>query len=411
MMISNALQERIESIDILASVSSDHSPVFMKINENIETNKNKNYWKFNTSLLKNAKFASEMSQSIESWKAEFANLRPQELWEMIKYKIRNFCIKFSKVLAKERREKTEKLENIIKTFETNSDPFITSEQYLAAKLEFESILNERTTGQILRSKIRVYESNEKSSKYFLSLEKKNAVQNTIKLLKDNAEITVTDPIKVSNEIKTFYSRLFKRYSNRTQAECKEFLDNIDLPKVTNDQNEMLKKQLTLEELELAIKSSDNGRSPGNDGLPREFYVFFWRNISKPLHKSLLDARERGSLSASQRQAVIKLLEKKGKDKRFIRNWPPISLINFDAKLLSKTLADRLKQTLPSLINPDQTAYVKNRFLGESVRVISDILDVTKSLNIDGYMLTMDIEKAFDSMNFCFLFEVLKKLNF
>ena len=52
---------------------------------------------------------------------------------------------------------------------------------------------------------------------------------------------------------------------------------------------------------------------------------------------------------------------------------------------------------------------KNRFLAESVRVISNILDVTKSLNIDGYMLTIDIEKAFDSMDFCFLLEALKKL--
>ena len=81
------------------------------------------------------------------------------------------------------------------------------------------------------------------------------------------------------------------------------MQNIDLPKVSIDQNDTLKKQLTLEELESAIKNSDNGRSPGNDGLPREFYIFFWRNISEPLYKSLLDARDRGSLSASQRQAV------------------------------------------------------------------------------------------------------------
>ena len=79
------------------------------------------------------------------------------------------------------------------------------------------------------------------------------------------------------------------------------------------------------------------------------------------------------LSPSQRQAVIKLLEK-GKDKRFITNLRPISLINYDTKILHKTLADRLREVLPSLISCDQTANVKDRFLGESVRLISDILE-------------------------------------
>ena len=87
------------------------------------------------------------------------------------------------------------------------------------------------------------------------------------------------------------------------------------------------------------------------------------------------------------------------------------MINFDAKLLSKVLAERLKSVLPSLIMPDQTAYVANRFLGESVRLISDVLETTKKLNIGGFMLTIDIEKAFDSVDHAFLFAILDKLGF
>ena len=117
------------------------------------------------------------------------------------------------------------------------------------------------------------------------------------------------------------------------------------------------------------------------------------------------------MSTSQRQAIIKLLEKPGKDSRFIKNRRPISLINYDAKLLSKTLAERLKQVLPKIISHDQTAYVKNRFLGESVRLISDLLETTKKMDIDGFMLTIDIEKAFDSVNHNFLFSTLKVLGF
>ena len=67
--------------------------------------------------------------------------------------------------------------------------------------------------------------------------------------------------------------------------------------------------------------------------------------------------------------------------------------------------------MPSLISCDQTAYVKDRFLGESVRLISDILETTKTFNIEGFMLTIDIEKAFDSVEHNFLIATLKKLGF
>ena len=105
---------------------------------------------------------------------------------------------------------------------------------------------------------------------------------------------------------------------------------------------------------------------------------FWKNISKELLESFNEGKNKGILSNSQRQAVIKLLEKKGKDKRLIANWRPISLINFDSKILTKCLAKRLKEVLPSIIDCDQTAYVKNRFIGESIRQISDILDSKKN---------------------------------
>ena len=155
----------------------------------------------------------------------------------------------------------------------------------------------------------------------------------------------------------------------------------------------------------------NDKSPGNDGLTKEFYVSFWDYINQSLYDSIMTAKVKGELSTSQKQAIIKLLEKKDRDKRLIKNWRPISLLNIDVKLLNKSLASKLKVVLPSIIKSDQTAYVKGRFIGESARLISDILETTEKLNIGGYMVTMDIEKAFDSMDHVFLIAVLEKLGF
>ena len=100
-------------------------------------------------------------------------------------------------------------------------------------------------------------------------------------------------------------------------------------------------------------------------------------------------RERkGELSISQKQAVIKLLEKKGRDKRLIKNWRQISLLNVDVKLLTKSLATKMKKVLQNVISLDQTAYVVNGFIGESARLISDILDITKKNWLSVCSITM-----------------------
>ena len=100
------------------------------------------------------------------------------------------------------------------------------------------------------------------------------------------------------------------------------------------------------------------KSPGNDGLTKEFYEYFWNVIKDPLMNSIKEARKNKKLSISQRQAVIKLIGKKDRDKRYIKNWRPISFLNVDYRIMSKALATRLKETIPNLISCQKTAHVK-----------------------------------------------------
>lgn len=67
-------------------------------------------------------------------------------------------------------------------------------------------------------------------------------------------------------------------------------------------------------------------------------------------------------------------------------------------MISKTLAIKLKKALPTLISFNQTAYVKKRFISDRVRLISEI-ELSNALNIDGFLVTVDIEKAVDSVNY------------
>ena len=125
----------------------------------------------------------------------------------------------------------------------------------------------------------------------------------------------------------------------------------------------------------------NNKSPGNDGLTKEFYKTFLEEIKIPLCNSITKSYQTGELSISKKQALTKLIEKKDKDKKLIKNWRPISLLNVDIKLISKVLAERLKKVLPSLISKSQTAYVKRKFICEGGRIISDILEISDNLKI------------------------------
>ena len=153
------------------------------------------------------------------------------------------------------------------------------------------------------------------------------------------------------------------------------------------------------------------KSPGNDGITKEFYEAFWDDLKTPLRLSVNIAFKLGELSTSQKQAVITLIEKKDKDKRLIKNWRPISILIVDTKLVSKVLAERLKSALPFLMSSNQKAYLNGRFISEGECFISDISEVSDLLKLKRLLLAADIEKAFDSENHNSLLKVLESYGF
>ena len=88
---------------------------------------------------------------------------------------------------------------------------------------------------------------------------------------------------------------------------------------------------------------------------------------------------------------MKLIKKIDNDKKLVKKWRPISLLNVTTKLISKMLAERLKTTLPFLISKFQTAYIKRRFISEGGRLMSHILEISDNLKIKRFLMTLDVE--------------------
>ena len=155
----------------------------------------------------------------------------------------------------------------------------------------------------------------------------------------------------------------------------------------------------------------NDKSPGSDGLTSEFYKRFWEEIGDDVVQSINSAFDKGELSICQKRGIITLLPKKDKPTDVLNNLRPVTLLNVDDKIATKVIANRLAKVLPDIICPNQTGYVKNRYIGENVRLIADIINYTKTKEIQGVALFLDFKKAFDSIEWEYLSTVLDMFNF
>ena len=113
----------------------------------------------------------------------------------------------------------------------------------------------------------------KSSKFFLNLEKQRRAQNTIKkIIVDDKEIIVQ--AYILEYIREFYETLFKKSKQKTAAEIKNFLKHLNIPKLPEDKSKLCEEDLTEKDLYDPLKSMQNDKSSGNDGLTKEFYETF-----------------------------------------------------------------------------------------------------------------------------------------
>ena len=211
-------------------------------------------------------------------------------------------------------------------------------------------------------------------------------------------------------MKNFYNQLYSSQYQPSTACSSTFLGHDSLlAKLDNEKESLCEGPITAEECLAALKTFQHNKTPGSDGLYAEFYLHFWNDISGPLIDSLNYSASVGEFSISQRQGIISLIPKKNKDPLLLKDWRPNTLLNVDYKLATKCIARRLEKVLPHLIERDQTGYIKGRYIGENIRAISDIIEQHE--NKEGMILFLDFEKAFDSLEWEYLFKVLDIMNF
>ena len=416
-LISKELSSDTHACNIINAPETDHSAVTLHLKtEDLLQPKAPGFWKFNNSLLDDEDFTSAIRESLPDFKDKYADLDDLGLkWDLIKMEIRGFTIKYSKIKAKNKRNEEAALQNKVnelmqKCEQNPSDKRILNELY-ATKLRLHTIMRQKTKGAILRSKARWHEFGERNSKYFFNLEKRNHFKKTVTRLKLRNNQVTCDQFEILQEQKTFFETLYKSQNSQDNLPESDLfnLENID----PLDENEQIlcEGMISKEECLTALKEFKNNKTPGTDGFSAEFYKFFWSDLGTEMTASFNYAFQKGSLSISQKRGIISLIPKKNKDKTLLENLRPISLLNVDYKILTKSIAKRLEKVLPKIINSDQTGYIKGRFIGENVRLIQDVMSHTKQEEKPGIAIFLDFRKAFDTIEWNYLRAALQTFNF
>ena len=158
------------------------------------------------------------------------------------------------------------------------------------------------------------------------------------------------------------------------------------------------------ELDIAVKKLKSGKSPGLDGLTPEFYKCFWEDLCMPFGEMVETTFETGSLPESAKIAVAQLIFKKG-NSQLLKNYRPISLTNYDYKIIAFVLSERIQKVIQNLISHDQTAYIKERFIGNNVSndAISGLSIQDTTFKISQYaddltLILSDLQSVSSSIN-------------
>ena len=431
-LISETLLDVYEDSTIKYSYKSDHSPVNLKLNIS-KHKRGPGVWKLNNSLLLDETFQKIVKKEIElvistyvctPYNPKFVQenlndynfeymIEIELLWEVLNAQIRGRIIAF----ASNKKRKTNLEENKLKTeiirLENELHKNSTNENWInklkEKKDKLEDIREHKLKGAFIRSRWQYTNMGEKPSSYFLNLENIFFISKHIRELTVDNE-SIKKPEQILEKMRQFYENLYKEQENTDIENTSLNPIKERLKKIDEEEKMTLDKVISMEELGNIVKSKNN-KSPGPDGFTNEFYKILWPNIKNLLLKLLNIYKHKGQINPAQLESIITCIPKGGKLRNNLKNWRPITLLNSIYKFYSGILAERIKTILPKSIHSDQKGFIKGRFIGENTRLTYDIIEACNRKKIEGIIILIDFEKAFDSISWEFIQKTLQMLNF
>ena len=386
-------------------VKSDHAAIQLTINLDGKSSRGRSYPKLSLIDLKGDGVVTEIKTEICKAIQDFPHhWNPHLKLDFIKLVIR------TKIL--EIRARNKKVKDSIQHLRDKVNDFCTltslssqqvtdfanarSELYNAEEIEAERLR--------LAAGVKWREQGERSNKFFLASLKTNQANSTLDFL-NTPDGKVDNMNDILNYAKNFYTNLYDKYPT---SPIDHFYQHC--PSLSASAQSELSKPLSINNLREALKSCKDS-TPGLDGIPYSYYKIFGNELLPLVLASWEYSNITGCLPQSQSTSVISLIPKAGKDKHEIKNWRPISISSCDLKIITKAYSLRVGTFLGEIISDSQMGYVPGRDINFNNRILNTALEYCKSSNLDYSIMSLDAQKAYDSVDHVYIANTLKVYGF
>ena len=409
---------------IQSAFRSDHCPITLQLLLN-RNDRGKGLFRFPDFLCSDDKYKELLAEDVKTFAEVNVNRVPDRfraspavLWDTLKAIIRGRTIKF---LARRNSREAATLKSLqdqindLTALRDGSTDF--NDEYDIVLNSLEKACHDFDEAYaIYRHKAHVKCSQRfqvfgnVSSSYFFR--KVRGIPGAIRYLFRDDDTCLDTDEQILEHCKVFYDNLYTplnsytfKMSNFSKIPRSKRLDQEDITS--------LEQEISPDELFSSLQKMRKNSSPGFDGLTVSFYLTFWSILSPYIVANMNYAHAHKRFSLDQRRGVVKMLPKKNKAPSRVGNLRPITLLNVDYKMITKALAQRVKHVLPKIIHVDQAGFVANRFLGSHVLDVQTLVHVLEhqAENENLGLLSLDICKAFDTVDWGFLRLVLRSYGF
>ncbi|XP_073066025.1 uncharacterized protein [Primulina eburnea] len=271
------------------------------------------------------------------------------------------------------------------------------------ELEIMTIRKQQMVGQ--KAKVKWMKDGNQNSKFFYSILKNRRNRAFIEKIELEDGSLITDDAQIQNEIITFFERLYKKSEGDGSG-----IEGLDWMPLSRSEAAQLEVPFAEKEVKAAVMECDGTKAPGPDGFTLGFYQQNWETVKDDLIRVFDEFFQDGIVNAVTNETYICLIPKKN-EARKVNDFRPISLTTSLYKILAKVLTNRLRKVMTITVSENQSAFIQGRQITDCCLIANEVVEEYRRKKKKRWVLKIDLEKAYDNVDWRFMDFVLRKKGF